>query len=305
MPRIRLSSWRRWFGFTLIELLVVIAIIAILIGLLLPAVQKVRQAAARMSSSNNLKQMSLALHNMNDTNGILPAIVGYFPQGNNAGNGVTGSPGNVRGTVQYFLLPFMEQENAYKQMAINHPDSWWCGFNIKTYVSPTDPTIPSNGLVDSGSPRYGTSYAPNEWVFGSTGTGTTYLGNNTPPKASIPKTFPDGTSNTIVWADKYAVCGSSTSSVASFYWGETGGACDRVGGQGGNGSTPGFYTLAPPQNSPPEFNCNPCMLQAPSAGVILVGLGDGSVRSVSTGISPTTWAAAVQPNDGVPLGSDW
>jgi len=301
MPRIRLSSWRRWFGFTLIELLVVIAIIAILIGLLLPAVQKVRQAAARMSSSNNLKQMSLALHNMNDTNGVLPAMVGNYPRA-----GASVGPSNpMRGTLQYFLLPFMEQTNAYNQMAINHPDSWWCGFNIKTYVSPTDPTIPSSGLVDSGSPRYGTSYAPNEWVFGSGNAPPNNTITDKAPTASIPKSFPDGQTNTIVFAEKYAVCGNSTSSVASFYWGETGGACNRLGGQGGNGSTPGFYTLAPPQNAPPEFNCNPCMLQAPSAGGILVGLGDGSVRAVSTGISAATWANAVVPNDGNTLGNDW
>jgi prepilin-type N-terminal cleavage/methylation domain-containing protein/prepilin-type processing-associated H-X9-DG protein len=119
-------------GFTLIELLVVIAIIAILIGLLLPAVQKVREAASRMKCQNNLKQMGLALHNHNDALGFLPAgkinsgsagasFPNYFP------NGPPGQVHNHTGFVQ--ILPYIEQDNLFKQYDFNYPscNSNWTG----------------------------------------------------------------------------------------------------------------------------------------------------------------------------------
>ena len=165
MPQFRLFKPGR--AFTLIELLVVIAIIAILIGLLLPAVQKGARGRRACSRTNNLKQMGLAIHNMNDSNSVLPAMVGYYPQTTNDGNGVAGTPGTL-GTVQYFLLPFMEQTNTFNRWPPNNNDSWYCIYGIKTYIGPADPTEPPSGELDTGSPRFGTSYAPNELVFDET-----------------------------------------------------------------------------------------------------------------------------------------
>jgi prepilin-type N-terminal cleavage/methylation domain-containing protein/prepilin-type processing-associated H-X9-DG protein len=108
-------------GFTLIELLVVIAIIAILVGLLLPAVQKVREAAARIQCTNNLKQLGLALHNFHDVNNHLPVST-------NVG------PGTPRSSAFTFLLPFFEQDNLYKQYNFNL--NWYDPPNVPVGATP-------------------------------------------------------------------------------------------------------------------------------------------------------------------------
>jgi len=280
-------------AFTLIELLVVIAIIAILIGLLLPAVQKVRDAAARMQSSNNLKQMSLALHTANDANNKIPPSYGYFP-GQNDGTGNGGNWGIYparRGSSHYHILPYIEQENLWKAIG---GDSWNnSGRIVKTFMSPADAKA-GNPVGGDGRPL--TTYASNQFTLGGNGSvgGLNDDWNQSSPGA-LQSIMPDGTSNTLIWVERFANCGG----------------CDGQWGESNNGQCSNDFQGAfirrvnLPQLNPSPSTCDTARPHGHSSGGLLVGLGDGSVRSVSGAISQTTWTAALLPNDGTVLGSNW
>ena len=218
---------RRRSGFTLIELLVVIAIIAVLIGLLLPAIQKVREAADRSRCQNNLKQMGVAIHAFHDTRM-------YFPAGSVSDSPPYGTGGSWGANWMVWILPFMEQGPLFSRMVFAGASGWGPTTNpgaasnimISTYRCPSSPlpsTAISNppggtnvmyatyvgiaGAVNGLIPGYTETrqHTPNPATPGCcsggiiSGGGVMIPGNATPIKLSVMK---DGTSNSLMLSEQ-------------------------------------------------------------------------------------------------------
>jgi len=298
----RLFRGRR--GFTLIELLVVIAIIAILIGMLLPAVQKVREAANRAKCQNNLKQMGIAIHN------YAGAYNNRLPGGMNGG--LIGNPTYPGNPFHFALLPYVEMDNVYNNIAYSGA-AWGNGIApgssayvngqssqaaAKVYICPSDPTpSPQGGRGNDGGGWPTTSYFRNYYMFDGVTTRHSSGHHYTLSKYGIGN-IPDGSSQVVGVVERYAdiMPNSYSGSQYAGLWTHHG--QDRAHW--------GYSQWAPVygqwSTGAPQFNAKlpQARYDVPNSGhgpVINVLWMDGRVSSTGS-VDPTQWYYAIQPDDG-------
>ena len=256
-------------AFTMIELLVILGILVFVLGMLFPAIRQVQRAASRTQSINNLRQLALAMHNIHSVYNKLPPVVGSFP-----------NKDEKAGTLFFHILPYIEQENIYQKAKGDVNKNATYGTVIPIYLNHKDTSAPPGNLYKGWLAT--SSYAANWMAFGNTAGGT----------ASLPASFPDGTSNTIVFAERYQMCNGTPCAwgYASLHtW----------------APIFAYYSKGKFQSAPMQADCNPALPQATDPAGIQVALADGSARTVSENISSETWWNATDPADGNPLGPDW
>jgi prepilin-type N-terminal cleavage/methylation domain-containing protein len=306
---------------TLIELLVVVAIIAVLIGLLLPSVQKAREGAARIKCANNLKQVGVAIHTCNDTQGGLPPVTA--PDGWTATTLALPPFNGAPWTIFSWLLPYIEEVPTFELQLrgsvpqTDPPPPGYCGGQyrntIQIYLCPSDPSV-SNGLsltTNGGSNTFGaSSYGANVLVFGN-GNATTDS-DAVQGKAILPNSVPDGLSNTVFFGEVYGGCSLSpdpaNGASAASLWADSTKPwrpvmCHNTSSKDYSGGYAPCFTF---QVRPRPFGeCDPSRAQSSHSNGMMVGLGDGSARFVNANITAATWGYVCDPRDGTPLGADW
>jgi prepilin-type N-terminal cleavage/methylation domain-containing protein len=282
-------------GFTLIELLVVIAIISVLLGLLLPAVQMVRESANQVRCKNNLKQIVLAFHNAHTTYGSFPCALGPYPGPNAWGN------------CFFHLLPFIEQEALYRNSY--YAGSYFPGNNqtfaqpIRLYICPSDPSAPADGRTPDalGNLFAVCSYAENTQLSLQAGSSSTSNGPDYSPR--LEADFPDGTSSTILVTEKYARCSNPDYPLGGNFWATYPYDPSILAFLPAYGVPLNGYSTGPAskfQTRPTPFagKCDPTLASSPHPGGIQTGMVDGSVRRLADSITPFTWWYLTTPRGG-------